>query len=207
MNKATHGFTLIEIMIASFILLIVGMIISSGLNVVVKTQDRIKNKTFRLNKLQNAIMVIEADMQQVSQTPITNESNIQLPAIIVTNTSLSFTRSDFINPKEDYNSINLQRINYQIEGSRLYRTILMIVNNKILGITKKELILDKVKSFHCYLIPANNFLVKTYAQNKLNTTQSIIKTAIFFELDIEELGYVKRIIPIAINTKELDPNA
>src|SRR5579862_4311457 len=107
MSKA--GFTLVEIMVTLFILMVVGILISTGLNSVLKTDEIINKKRRDITDIQLAIIQIEHDMQQVINQPIR-----------ISNNNLEFTRSGLIDPSNIKTRL-LQRVTYRLDGTNLFR--------------------------------------------------------------------------------------
>lgn len=203
MNKVacSKGFTLVEIMITLFILMIVGIMITAGLSSVIKTEDRIKQKRKNLAELQRAIFEIEQDMQQVITKPVITNEGKEQPTFILSNTAIELTRSGFVNPSIENSPNSLQRITYKLDGTHLFRIARKVTNKIPVNHAESRLLLNNVKSFHCTLVPAKNPLQYTQTQNvKTLKPNSKINMGIIIEINTAELGNIKRVIPFAINT-------
>lgn len=138
--KFQRGFTLLEIMIALFILTIVGILISTGLHMIVNTQNKIETKTKALSELQLAIILMERDMQQMINQPTLDEIGV------------TFMRTGFINPFTVSQGDMTQKIAYKIKDTTLIRFIWNTADKE----PEMQQILTHVKSFHIKLIPEKN---------------------------------------------------
>ena len=206
MIKSSRGFTLLEIMITLFILMIVGILISTGLNTTVNTQERINKKSKLLGDIQLVIMTLERDMQQASNKSLLNATGQKQPAFRLGNNYFTFTRASYMRSAALPNT-NLQRVTYTLNNMKLYRITQMIVNKTIQNKITSEILMSQVKSFRCYMSPLNNPLMHTNSENVQKIETSNINIGVIIEIDIRGLGPVRRVIPLAINTVEEEPNA
>ena len=92
------GFTLLEILISLFVLSIVAAIITTGLNMVVKTQVRVEKKYRELAEVQLALTIFERDLQQIIDRPILDENGTTQAALQISENRIEFTCAGYSNP-------------------------------------------------------------------------------------------------------------
>jgi len=199
------GFTLLEIMVTLFILMIVGTLISSGLHTVLTAQDRIQKKRYSLTEIQLALFQINLDMQQLMNKPILNPQGQELPVIIQGNNFLEFTRGGFIN-SSIVNPDTFERITYKLIDTHLLRITQHISNNKVINQSDSELLLSHVKAFEARLIPANNPLSNISSQNKTILPNQTMRLGIDIKITSSEFGNIHRIVAFEFNTLDKENN-
>jgi len=179
-----NGFTLLEILISLLILSIIGVVITSGLNLTVETQTRLGHKYKALAEVQLALSILELDLQQITDRPILDENGEIRPALIISENNLEFTRSGFINPFSMNKRSTLQRVAYNLVGTELIRTTWPTLDRAEDSIADKQVILTQVKEFYIHLINSAN-------------------KGIIIEINLSELGSVKRVIAIPTTALEV----
>lgn len=197
------GFTLIEVMIALFILTIVGVMTSTGLNTAMRTHEHIEEKSKTIHELQLAMMIIEQDIQQIINRPILNEAGFESPAVITLDNYLEFTRSGWINPFEMNERSTLQRVAYLLDDNNLVRISWKVLDRYSRTKIESQLLISNVKSFHIRVLPENNFLINPPP----NFLLPYMNVGIQVDIDINGLGQIRRLIPIASTTFGENVNA
>jgi len=123
MNRES-AFTLIEILIALFIFTIITAIASSGLLAVLNARDQTFKFADQLAALQLTTTLMQRDITQIINRPITDGDGQRLPALLASTTNLNrleFTRAGFSNPLAQFNRSSLQRVAYVLDDTTLYR--------------------------------------------------------------------------------------
>lgn len=129
-DRLSHGFTLIEVLIALAITAFVSTIaytsLSSALSGVESTQ-RSSQRTYEVNR---AWMIISRDLRQFVERPVRDEFGEVEPAISggpAARFTLSFTRTGWHNPGAHPRS-HLQRVNYRLEDNALWRDSYVVLD-------------------------------------------------------------------------------
>lgn len=203
-NKKS-AFTLIEIMVTLFILMILAILISTGLNSVLKTEERIKLRRLILTETQAALLQMGRDMHQVINLPVLDNKGKALPTFIISNNSIEFTRAQMIDPL-DIKKTQLQRITYRLVGTDLLRSSRNISKTTTMN-SDSQILLKNVTLFNCYLIPKNSPLSKSDTKKSEDSQQKEIRMGVVIVINTKDLGYMKRAIPFPFNTIAQDPNA
>jgi general secretion pathway protein J len=183
-----YGFTLIEILISLFILSIIGAIITSGFNLVVKTQAQVSKKNEALSEIQLTMAIMEQDFQQIIDRPIHDENGIIQPALLISESRIEFTRSGFINPYSLNKRSTLQRVAYQVENSSLIRYTWPALDRDVNTLPDRQILLNHVK----YL-----------ALQVLQPPKTKDSKGISIEMEVTGVGYVKRVIAIPTTSFEI----
>lgn len=195
--KIFSGFTLLEILIALFILTIVGMLISTGLSTIVKAKDQMDVSHKELINIQIAMTMIERDIRQMIHRPIP-EGDRKTGNVVVSNNKIEFVHAGYMNPFALFQRSTLQRVRYEMEGSNLVRRIWRDLDGPLPGPSHHEVLLQNIKYFHIKMIPSNNPFVNPDLLNELRK-QKNFNVGVEVEMESYKLGYVKRLIPISVN--------
>lgn len=190
------GFTLLEILVSLFILTIIGVLITTAMAVMVRAQDKIEIKNHTLIDTQFAISMLERDLHQIINRSILQE-NKTLPAILVTDSSIEFTRGGFVNPFANYQRSELQRIRYQLIANNLIRFTWPVLDRLMSTPVNSEIILTNVRFFRVRILPLpQNNPLTNLAFKPTNFNMNI---GVAIELEVQNLGYIQRLIVLATN--------
>ena len=124
-----RGFTLLEVIIAIAIFAVIGLTSFSIFDTVLKSDERSKIQSARMNELQKAFLIIERDINQISERSMrvdgeapsetflqTEENNL-----ITEEIGLSFVRTGWTNPGYLIPRSEVQAVAYQLKGDVLER--------------------------------------------------------------------------------------
>jgi general secretion pathway protein J len=200
-HACPSGFTLLEIMISLFILVIVGVVINTGLGLVVNNSEHIAVNITTLRELQLGMTIMEHDIQQIFNRPILDETGHEAPAFVVSDGYVEFTHGGYINWMARKQRSTLQRVAYILDENELTRMTWDALDRVSVTKVDSQILLRNVKSFQVHVIPQINSSSTLAVQNDNHNI------AIEIELDLIGVGYIKRIIPIAANTFSEDLNA
>ena len=122
-NKASSGFTLIELMIALVVFSVVSLLAYGGLDTVLEAEEGTRRHSERLKQLQRSWFRIGQDLNQLVGRGIRDEYGDSLDPLVAGDFGryqLEFTRGGWSNPADQRRS-TLQRVAYGIEDEKLYR--------------------------------------------------------------------------------------
>lgn len=119
-QRALHGFTLLEILVALLIFSIISVIMVNALHSAIDNQAAIDKRASRLADLQRALLLMSRDIEQSINRPImvgtSNEG-----AFIGDPNAITFTHTGLANPFLANHS-TLQRTKYSLEGGAFTRS-------------------------------------------------------------------------------------
>lgn len=124
------GFTLIEVLIALAITAFVATIAYSSLSAVISGVESTRAAATATYELDRALMIISRDLRQFTARPVRDEFGQEEAAMQggpLARHLLSFTRAGWHNPNQHTRS-NLQRVNYLVEESALWRESYLILD-------------------------------------------------------------------------------
>jgi general secretion pathway protein J len=153
-NKYTHGFTLIEILVAMAIFTIIGLA-STGVLTSVINSDQLSTERFaKLEELQRAMLTIERDILQI--VPRRVRINGESVSSIISGgedvfdsdaDGLGFVRAGWHNPHMLLPRSTLQTVGYRIQEEQLQRLYGNYVDNTIGFEPKVKILLSDIKDF------------------------------------------------------------
>ncbi|MFT5838025.1 MAG: general secretion pathway protein J [Flavobacteriales bacterium] len=153
-NKYTHGFTLIEILVAMAIFTIIGLA-STGVLTSVINSDQLSTERFaKLEELQRAMLTIERDILQI--VPRRVRINGESVSSIISGgedvfdsdaDGLGFVRAGWHNPQMLLPRSTLQTVGYRIQEEQLQRLYGNYVDNTIGFEPKVKILLSDIKDF------------------------------------------------------------
>lgn len=122
--ERNRGFTLVEILVAIFILAIISVIMVSGLKSVLTAKEGLERNQHTLTELTTAMAYMQSDFTHVVNRSITNASGTTEPPLQLLSGStqtVSLTRDNVDNPLAASRS-DLLRVSYSISEGNLIRT-------------------------------------------------------------------------------------
>lgn len=115
-RRRMGGFTLLELLVASAVLAVMGAIAYGGLIRIVVNHDIVAAETERYRRLALAMEFIERDLRSAVPRPVRDELGDPEPAMLGRTGRLTFTRAGWRNPTDRTRS-NLQRVSYDRSNS------------------------------------------------------------------------------------------
>jgi general secretion pathway protein J len=117
----SHGFTLIEILIALAVFAILATITSSVMFYAFNTRARVAEHAERLVTLQLAISLLERDTEQTVVRAVRGNEMRLFSAFVGQKNYMELTRGGFANPGSEEKRSMLKRVGYLCDGSQLLR--------------------------------------------------------------------------------------
>lgn len=121
-HPAQAGFTLVELLVASAILVVLGVAGYVGLDVVLGTAERTAQQSAHLQRLQRCFTQVAMDFEQALVRPIRDDLGDEQAALTYQSGlgSLEFTRGGLPNPA-GWPRSSMQRVAYTLEQDKLAR--------------------------------------------------------------------------------------
>ena len=124
-SDASHGFTLLELLISLTIFALIAAMAYSGLNQVLVARNNSDQQAGQLADVQRAFMFLERDIEQTVPREIRDGYGDLQPALVGNITGdylLELTHAGWRNPANNTRS-NLQRVAYTVRDEKLIRAI------------------------------------------------------------------------------------
>jgi general secretion pathway protein J len=124
-SRKQSGFTLIEILVAVFIVGIISVVMLRGLQTAISTKNHLERNSIRLQNLEFSMSLLNSDIQNIVNQPIINNDGKELAAVWLhpdNSHMLEFTRGGVSNPLGAPRT-TLLRIAYSLEDGKLTRTV------------------------------------------------------------------------------------
>ncbi|MDT0618672.1 type II secretion system minor pseudopilin GspJ [Salinisphaera sp. P385] len=127
--RRTHGFTLVELLVALAVFGIMAAMAYGGLTSVIDTREGIDRSLARTQALQTTLFRMQNDLEQTVSRPIRDAYGDPQPAMVGSaDTGILFTRTGWYNPLQVPRS-NMQRVGYRIdEDDNLVRVHWMVLD-------------------------------------------------------------------------------
>ncbi len=194
-----NGFTLIEIMIALFIFAIIAAITTAGLQGVITARDRSAANAKRLQQLQIALTIMQRDIAQAINRPITDSKGQQQAAFTgdALKNYLEFTHGGFINPMAQEKRSTLQRVAYYFRDNKLYRRTWPVLDRPQNTKHHDKVILTRLNSFSFIFYDQKKQQQKFWPL-KNTSDNSPLPIAVRVTLDLNKWGRIIRTFKIAV---------
>ena len=142
------GFTLIELMLALGIFALLGVLASTTLSSVLKTDEIAGKKSFQLAEMQRAQLFLGRDIGQIISRSIRDEFGSTQPALKGNAEGLEFTRTGWRNTLPDQNPRSeLQSVAYFLENGQLIRRYWHVLDRAQDSLPVDRTILEDVDQF------------------------------------------------------------
>ena len=123
LNPSSHGFTLLELLVAMVVFSFMSIMAYTALANVFKSNEVITAQEVELKKLQRSMMFIERDIRQLILRPKSSGYGKSSPAVdsgLDSEGIIEFTRAGNSNPTGLVRS-SLQRVRYDVQDEKLIR--------------------------------------------------------------------------------------
>ena len=120
--RRQRGFTLLELLVASAIVVVIGIGASMVFGQAVENREHVGARAQALADLQRAFMFIQRDFEQTVPRPARDElGDAQSALLSASDGSIELTRTGWMNPLSTRQRSNLQRVRYRLDGKRVLR--------------------------------------------------------------------------------------
>ena len=126
--KKNPGFTLVEVLIATFIFTIVSLITVTGLRTVLQSSSQTEEKSQQIAELETALLLLSRDFEEAILRPITNAKGAIDGPFIGNPTEVSFTKGGVPNPLGQFKRSTLQRIKYSFNSDSIERIVWQVLD-------------------------------------------------------------------------------
>lgn len=122
MSRRQRGFTLLELVVATAIVVVIGVGASMKFSQALANRDRVGERTAKLAELQRTFLFLQRDFEQAVARPARDPLGDVQPALWgLPDGSVELTRTGWSNPLEARPRSRLQRVRWRLEEGRLLR--------------------------------------------------------------------------------------
>ncbi len=210
--KRTSGFTLLELLVALAVFAMVSLMAYSGLRSVLQSKQVTEQRAGRLQQLQSAILMLERDLGQIAlMRGIRDEYGDVQPSLSTADfgtITLEFTRAGWRNPTGMARS-TLQRVAYGIEEESLRRFSWTVLDRAQESVPDQVVLLKGVREMRLrYLDESGEWQGQLPTAEPAQTGPTMPSPlALEVTLELEDMGAIRRVIPLVESAPFVLPNA
>lgn len=119
-KTAVAGFTLIEILVAVLIFALLSTAAYAALDILLRTQKAIQQRSFALQQLQTAVGRFERDIRQAITRGVHDEYGEPVPALRGTGAAIEISRGGLSNPLDEARA-SIERVGWSLNADSLTR--------------------------------------------------------------------------------------
>jgi len=190
-----RGYTLIEVLVALLIFAILATLVMGGLVSILSVRENQRQYVVKTLALQRFWAIIERDLTQIIQRPITNNLGVREAAIVVQQTPttqlLTFTRAGHINPMMQARRSTLQRVRYELQGSQLIRQSWRVLDQVGNPIPQSQILISNIANLQWQFYDDNNRVYSVWPP--INTIQKQLPRAIACQVTFNNRQQMRRL--------------
>ncbi|KAB2936544.1 MAG: type II secretion system protein GspJ [Candidatus Contendobacter sp.] len=201
MNTPTHGFTLLELLVALAVFSIMAIAAYSGLRNVLYTRAAVEEQNRRLAAVQMAVYRLEQDIEQTTPRGIRDEYGEPQGALLgdpLADDRLTLTRAGWDNPLGQQRA-NLQRVTYRLRDGRLWRLYWPVLDRGGPIEPRETLLLDRVREFKARFLDQDDWRDDWPPPPKEEDSKpdpDRLPRAVEIRLILEDWGEITRLLPL-----------
>lgn len=194
-----RGFTLLEILVASFI---TGLMLITAYTTLAKSgshKQRIEARFDRLQQVQLAMRLLTKDIGQIQPRAVRDIiGQSQLPAVMTGDSDggIEMTVGGYNNPLNLQRS-QQQRVGYEIEENTLYRVQWMVLDRTQGSIPIRRELLENVNSIAMRFMNRQLEWVTSWPPQNDGTNLQELPVAIEVTIEVEDFGVMRRVVEVA----------
>lgn len=191
MPKKFLGFTLLELLIALFILTILSIIMVSALHHILQNQAQVKIKSARLAKLQYALIITMQDLSEAINRQVINAKGELDYAFLGSPTHVIFTHTGLLNPESARKVSSLQRVGYTLEHEQFIRESFPVIDQSPKTKVSRRLLMNNVLTIQFSYLDHRGIF---HAHWPLSQSDETLPAAVRFEMTIKNWGKMKQLL-------------
>jgi len=193
------GFTLLELLVASAIFVVIGVMSYSGWYEIQKLKTGTEARAQRLDELQRAWHWIAGDFEQALDRPVRDQlgtTHVTFEANDVGDLLVEFTRAGWTNPAAGIvpNRSTLQRVGYAVEEQKLYRYHWYHLDRFDSDSKKRRLLISAVEAFSIRFMDIGNKWHDDWPAQTQNPTP--LPRAVELTVELADIGEIVRLFSI-----------
>ncbi|MES9825110.1 MAG: type II secretion system minor pseudopilin GspJ [Candidatus Thiodiazotropha endolucinida] len=197
-HPRSHGFTLLELLIAITIFAILATFVYSGLKVILDTEHQTSLYGQRIAKLQLGLNLMQRDIEQLVGRPVRDQHGDQQPALKsggISGILLELTRGGFSNPMQLSRS-NLQRVGYVLEDNTLFRLTWPTLDRPRESEPHRQKLIEEISSLELVFYDKALQEKREWPPRTIGEADedpSLLPVSIELKLELEDWGTIRRL--------------
>lgn len=203
MSRSSHGFTLVELLVAIFIFAIVSAVAMGGYNELVKQSDIASAGAARTRSVQTTVQRMVLDFTSLEPRPVREPLGDSMePALRSDARSgeqiAEFTHSGWSNPAGMPRS-TLQRVSYRLEDKTLVREYWVVLDRTLTGEPQRAEMIDRVERVALRFMDTNRTWHEQWPPLGYSAPDAaqLRPIAVEITLELEDWGEIKRIVEVS----------
>jgi len=197
--KRVTGFTLIEMLVAVFLLAVLGTAGFSMLFQMNTTKDVVLAQADRLAELQRTFYWMTEDFSQTVDRPVRSAADERLPSVLFSlqgDSLIQMSRAGWTNPARTVSPArsDLQRVSYSLEEDKLIRNYWYHLDSLDDTPTKRRQLLSKVEDMSLRFLDRTGEWHDSWPPLELE--EPGLPAAVETRLTLEDLGTINRLFAL-----------
>ncbi len=198
-KKFTSGFTLLEVLVAVSIFSIMSIVALTGIKTIIDSQETTNKVAARIKSLQNTFFYFNQDLRYAIARDIRDEFGDSQAAMQAGNAGpqgLALTRIGIGNPKGSKRS-SMIRVRYWLSEDKLIRSRYKTLDRAGEAETLDRLLIDNIDELEFRFLDEGNEWQASWPKIIPGATSATLPKAVEVNLTHQEMGTIRRIIPLA----------
>ncbi len=197
--KQLKGFTLIEMLVAVFLLAVLGSAGFSMLFQMNTTREVVLAQADRLAELQRTFYWMAEDFSQVVDRPIRSAVDERIPSVLFSlqgESLISMSRAGWTNPARTVSPVrsDLQRVSYSLDEDKLIRNYWYHLDSLEDSPTKRRQLLTQVEDLSLRFLDRTGEWHESWPPLELETPG--LPAAVEVRFTLEDIGAVNRLFAL-----------
>lgn len=191
--RRVHGFTLVEVLVATAVFAIMSALAWGGLNAVLRTRAALTAEQQDFATTLRTVGMLERDLLGAVARPVRGNYGEPLPALQGDGDHLELTRLGFASALTESRS-NLERVVYQQDGNTLKRGRYAVLDRAAGSVPEFTTVRDRVRRLRLRYLDAQGQWREAWPRR--DDKPEALPRAVEFRLDIDGVGEIGRIIEL-----------
>lgn len=198
--RKQQGFTLLEILVAVFIIGIISVIMMRGLQIVISTKDNLERNDTQMQQLNLTMSLLAGDMRNLINRPVLQANGQSIAAVMMhddATETLEFSRGGVSNPLAHHRS-TVQRDAYHVKNGSLTRVTWPVLDQVINSTPTSRILLKNVTYIKWEFLGNDNRFYPGWPVT--GAYNQPLPKAVQVTFTLRKLGTIKRLFVVGNST-------